>query len=306
MESKLGVAFSGGGIKSFSQYSFVQFLENEHVDIDVVAGTSMGAVVAALVAGKVSAQDIKTELLWLEAYVKRHRLISPSLNLLPFTKKRMTGGFVDGEPFEIALQELFERHGLRMMADLSLPCAFTSVDLRSGHLVVFLNDRDHFVPASPDWILVDDVSIAKAIRCSASYPLVFAACPFEALLCVDGGVRMNVPVELLNCYQATKTVALTASEQETFKEGNMISMVSRVFQLMGNSNEIQQIRNADIVVNYPLDSQYVFKIGQGETVIEMSAEMLNAQSAGLREEFIVKPEPKRGFIRSLFARRHHE
>lgn len=58
-----GLSLAGGGLKSFSQIAVLQDLEKHQVVTDAVAGTSMGAVIAALVACGMTASEIEATLL---------------------------------------------------------------------------------------------------------------------------------------------------------------------------------------------------------------------------------------------------
>ena len=53
---KLGIALSGGGIKSFSQLPVIRKLKEDNLKLSAISGTSMGSVIASLVASGI---DIK-------------------------------------------------------------------------------------------------------------------------------------------------------------------------------------------------------------------------------------------------------
>ena len=44
----VGVAFCGGGFRSFAEVAAIEDMERNNIEIGAVAGTSMGALVAAL------------------------------------------------------------------------------------------------------------------------------------------------------------------------------------------------------------------------------------------------------------------
>ena len=50
MKKTIGLALSGGGIKSFSQLPVLKALDQEGIRLDAVSGTSMGSVIAGLIA----------------------------------------------------------------------------------------------------------------------------------------------------------------------------------------------------------------------------------------------------------------
>ncbi|MES3629024.1 MAG: patatin-like phospholipase family protein [Longimonas sp.] len=78
----IGIALSGGGAKGFAHIGVLKALETAGVSADVVAGTSMGAVIGGLYATGYSSrqsEEIARERNWLEAFSdtppRRQRLL---------------------------------------------------------------------------------------------------------------------------------------------------------------------------------------------------------------------------------------
>src|SRR5579864_2694869 len=55
---KIGVALEGGGALGLAHVGVLQWLEENHIPIDYIAGTSMGALVGGFYAAGVSPQDL--------------------------------------------------------------------------------------------------------------------------------------------------------------------------------------------------------------------------------------------------------
>ena len=55
---KIGLALSGGGIKSLAQLPIIKTMLDENIEIDFISGTSMGSTIAALVASGIDILDI--------------------------------------------------------------------------------------------------------------------------------------------------------------------------------------------------------------------------------------------------------
>ena len=60
---KTGLVLSGGGARGFAHVAVLEALEANQVQIDYIAGTSMGAVVGALYASGLSATEVREKLL---------------------------------------------------------------------------------------------------------------------------------------------------------------------------------------------------------------------------------------------------
>ena len=55
---RIGVAFSGGGVRGLAHLGVLQVLEDAEIPVDCVAGTSMGGIVAGLYAAGVPLDDL--------------------------------------------------------------------------------------------------------------------------------------------------------------------------------------------------------------------------------------------------------
>ena len=60
---KTGLVLSGGGARGFAHVAVLETLEANNVQVDFIAGTSMGAVVGALYASGLSTSEVRTQLL---------------------------------------------------------------------------------------------------------------------------------------------------------------------------------------------------------------------------------------------------
>ena len=59
---RIGLVLSGGGARGIAHVGVLQVLEQLHVPIDAIAGTSMGAVVGGLYASGLSSEQIAATL----------------------------------------------------------------------------------------------------------------------------------------------------------------------------------------------------------------------------------------------------
>lgn len=294
----LGLVLSGGGIKSYSQFPVIEWLKQRQVKIDALAGTSMGSVVAALVACGLTSDQLYQELLAIESKVKDNRMIRPSLRAFnPFGDK-IHGGLTDAEPFEDMLEQVFRKYGVVKITDVKIPIAINAVDILTGRMIVFVSHPEKFHLDHSRWYIESDITLAKAVRCSSSYPLVFAACPYKEYACIDGGVLMNVPVPLVKGYGVQRVLAMTAVEDLSAPMPNsLISTAYRVTQIMGRENEVANLAAADLVLNVPLSEDVIFKLGGGKEVIDNARELLADMVVEIDEKIINSPLEESWFER---------
>lgn len=269
MKRKLGIALAGGGIRAYVQIGVVKVLEEKNVKIDCIAGTSMGSLIAALTAAGANSEQLAVAMFELEKqFVDRKVFFRPNLRVLPFAKNKLDG-FVDADTFENMIQAQFAKFDVNRIEDLKMPIAITAVDLVSGKLVVFTNVPNRF-KNDKDKIIISDVLITQAVRASCSFPIVFSTKKFENMQLVDGGVKMNLPIQLLMTMQSNRILSVTMDGQPNFKVSTRISDVAlRIIDLMSGDTQ----ENAKPLSNFNLNidtSKYsIFDAGKGEFIANL-------------------------------------
>src|SRR5262252_8187350 len=101
---KIGLALSGGGALGLVEIGVMQWLAENHIPVDRVAGTSMGSIIAAMFATGMSPNEIKTfakKINWDEAF-----LPEPTYRELSFRRKQDRRNFLVNAPLGL-------KHGLR-------------------------------------------------------------------------------------------------------------------------------------------------------------------------------------------------
>ncbi len=273
---KINLALAGGGLKSFSQIPILKKLEENNIEINALAGTSMGSFIASLVAIGCDIETVEKELLLMEEFFKdNHLFIKPSRKILPFSNERIEGGYIDGQIIEDKLNLLFEKYGVHSIKDVKIPLAIPAVDLTSGKLIIFTSHKDVFLPYD-EGVIDDTISLAKAIRASASIPFVFSSVNYKDYKLVDGGVRLNVPVPLLDSFTECQTLAITTKKEVKALDSNSIfSLAMQVYQINSSEFDLHLGRLADYHINIPLGNLQ-FSVGKGSSIIEQAQSFLES------------------------------
>lgn len=263
---KKGIALSGGGIKSYGQLPLLQAFEKADVIFDFVSGTSMGSAIAALIAMGKSANEITQIALEIETrLVKTKAFVKPSPKILPFSKDRIHGGFVDGLLIEEIVKEVL---GDVMLRDVKIPLAIPAVDILTGKVIVFVS-HPHLFKAQEDWVVVSDIELSKVVRASCSFPLVIAGMAYDDYLLADGGIKMNLPSQLLKAYGADKVAAITMTSEDMFSDvDSALALGNRIYDLMVESTNKLMEPHVDLMMNVPIGDVWVFEFGKGQKVIE--------------------------------------
>lgn len=272
----VGVAFCGGGFRSFSEVAVVEEMERQGIPIGAVAGTSMGSLVAALVASSTPAGEMADILIALDNEVVRQGLLQ-NMGL------KAAGGLIAGKHGALDSELLYElagetlaKVGVSSMDDFSMPVAFPATDIMTGELCVFTNDPKLFGDANGGWTcLTGSLDVARCITASASYPLVISPTEYLGRTFMDGGCRMNLPTALFDRASVDAVVGVGMMRQAKPLDG--LTPLSIALRTMSSgANQLDRIYSqaADIYVNLPVSGDDAFQAGTGLQVMAEARQML--------------------------------
>ena len=161
------IVLSGGGARGLAHIGVLAGLIESGVTIDAIAGTSMGAVIAAWYAdghSPLAMVDLAREF-----FVQRKPMKEFTLPIV---------SLVAGNRVTTCLKDNF---GERRIEDMLIPFLCTSSNLSDAERVI--HDRGH---------------IRRALNASLAIPGVLPPVPWEGDLLVDGGALNNLPVDLMD------------------------------------------------------------------------------------------------------------
>ncbi len=174
----VALALGSGGARGFAHVGVIKVLEAAGIPIDIVVGSSSGAVVAALYAGGYSAEQLGAI---------AHRLdTSDLIDVSPFDGFRVRG--------ERLARFVTETLDYRPMEGLQRAFAVVTTDAQSGSLTVFNRGNP-----------------GLAVRASSSVPRLFVAPVIGGREYLDGGLVSPVPVKLALAMGADIVIAVDIS-----------------------------------------------------------------------------------------------
>lgn len=280
-KKKIGIALSGGGIKAYVQIPMIEWLQKEHIQIDIVAGTSMGSVIGSLVACGAKANQLEDIMLELEKYyIDNQVFFRPNLKVLPFAKERLDG-FVDGDEQEKILDGYYKQFDVVMISDVKIPIAINAVDLNTGKTVIFTSCAQMFSNRL-DWIIIDDVKLSTAVRASCSLPLVFSTKKFQSLKLVDGGISMNLPIQPCKEMGADHIISVSMFDDQAITvSDSMISVMMRSIEIFAHANQQLSFHQGDYNYNVPVSQYNLMDVGKGQEIIDISRKQIETEEKDL-------------------------
>jgi len=205
------LVFEGGGVKGIGLAGALATLEERGYRPQNVAGTSAGAISAALLAAGYTAAELKEIILELDyrafqdkGWEDKVPLVERSLSML------LDLGLYEGNYFLEWIRERLEAKGVRTFADLIHPEFADDPRFRSKLQVIAsdVSTRELLVlprDARKLGIDPDELDVALAVRMSMSIPVFFEPVRIEnpetgrTHVIVDGGMLSNYPVWLFDC-----------------------------------------------------------------------------------------------------------
>jgi NTE family protein len=236
---RLGLVLSGGGARGLAHVGVLKVLERERIPVDVITGTSMGAIIGGLYASGMSADAMERELLplaWDRVFASRveRQHLSQRRKEEDFEFSAVLEmGMRDGE-FRVpqgtfssrGLEILLRRYTLpvRQIRDFDrLPTPFRAVatDMETGRQVV-LAEGD----------------LALALRSSMSVPGLFSPVEWKERILGDGGLVNNLPVDVARSLGAQRLIAVNVGTPLSGRAslGTLVGVTTQMINILTEQN----------------------------------------------------------------------
>ena len=286
---KADAVFEGGGVKGIGLVGAIAVAEERGYQWVNVAGTSAGAIVAALLAAGYSAAEMKKVLEELDynrfkdtSFLDRVPLVGPMASLI-FEK-----GIYEGRFCEKWIRELLREKNVETFSDLILEeykddeqyrfkLRVIASDISRGRMLVLPQDIADF------GIRPEDLNVAAAIRMSMSIPFFYEPVTLKDMktnqvsYIVDGGILSNFPVWLFDADGGipewpTLGFKLVEPEEETpHQVRGPISLLTALFSTMMEAHDARYIEDEQFVRTIAIPT-----LGVGTTEFDISREKSEA------------------------------
>ena len=214
--TKVGLALGGGGAKGVAHIGVLKALEEANVQIDYLAGTSVGAMVASLYAFNVDVDTISD--------LARRLTIS---DITTF-KLNKTGFFTT----DLLRKLLIDYVGDVNIEEASIPLAIVATDINTGEAVIFRQG-----------------SLVDAVCASASIPGIYIPMTLNGRTLVDGGLVQNVPVQPVKDMGAGVVIASHLSSVDRYEEPkNVLDVMRNAFEIAVSQHTKGEVDMADLLI----------------------------------------------------------
>jgi NTE family protein len=307
---KIALVLSGGGARGFAHIGVLKVLREMRIPIDLVVGTSMGAVVGGAYAAGRSVDELEQIVrttAWDEVLADRpardeldyrrreEDILLPSRIEFGVTRSGVSlpPAAASNAGLERALARLLPAEMYdRPVNRLPLPFASAASDLVTGEVVE-----------------LRDTSLFLAMRASLSLPGVFTPVRIKQHLVVDGGLVRNLPVDMARDMGADIVIAVNvgtplAPEKDL---GSAISVANQMLQILTEQNvqrSLKELGPSDILISPDLTGvnfldfkSFTRTMQAGEKAARLIAPQLEALRLPVKEYAVLESNR----MRSKFA-----
>jgi len=249
---RIAVVLSGGGARGGAHIGVLKALEEQRIPVDIVVGTSAGAIVGAAYASGMPLGAIEHEMQTLSTASLFHDVdrrdlsisrkaddsgsyAGPEIGIGP-GGLALPKGAVSGVALEAVLRRLTARQSTANFDHLPIPFRAIATDVSDGNMVVLASGN-----------------LAQAIRASMAIPAVVNPVEIDGRLLVDGGVSRNLPVDVARAMGADVVIAVNIGTPLLRRDQikSVLSMSDQMTRLLTNSNvrvSLAELSDRDVLI----------------------------------------------------------
>ena len=213
---KVGLCLSGGGTKGFSYLGAFKAFKEYGIEFDMVAGASAGSLFGAIYASQMDINSIKDITKGLKNSDFRHS----KLGILPSSMDKL----------HALIEQVLP---VKKIEDLKIPYFAVAVDLKTGKEM-------HF----------NSGNLASVITGSCSIPGVFLPVKYKNMTLIDGGVKNNIPADVLkmNGCDFVVTIDCNCSRGGGTNSDKLFTQFSTSVGIMMVNNSKRGLELSDIII----------------------------------------------------------
>lgn len=251
----IGLALEGGSAYGLAHIGVLQVLEEMHIPVDCIAGTSMGGLIGGFYATGMDPRQLQrlaegTDWNYIISGATPYQALSfrrkedqrALPNSIVFGLKNgfsLPAGLNAGEPISLMIDKQTLPYNQLDFNDLPIPFRCVATDIIAAQEADF-----------------DKPPLNKALRATMSIPGLFTPVPDGERLYVDGGVVNNLPSNVVRAMGADIVIAvdLTIGQTKAKDVVSLVQVLAQTARAVIARSEEQGRANADIVIQVDLAS----------------------------------------------------
>lgn len=250
----VGLALSGGGARAIVNFGVIKALEEEGIPIDILSGTSMGAIVSTLYGSGLNTEQI----LDIVTNTSFGRLIDLGL--------AGSGSLIETQKLNLFLEEIAPN---KRLENFIIPTALLSFELGSGKKYLTTTGR-----------------ISEVVQSSYSIPLYFPIEKRNEKYFIDVGILEATPAKAVSMLGADFVIATTSFPDQDYKNFSSASASISRFMNIIQDNYSQQIINnyVDFLLDIEVSEYNFMDFNQAKKLVDLGYETTKDRIPLLKKE----------------------
>ncbi|WP_322574797.1 patatin-like phospholipase family protein [Fodinibius sp.] len=209
-EKKLGLALGGGATLGAAHVGVLRALEESKIEVDCIAGTSIGAMVGAFYSFGMPVDEIKDIALELDW---------PDVSGLTLSKMGLLTNHAMGKLIDTHLGDV-------QFDEAQIPFSVVATDISTGEKVI-----------------ISEGDVSEAVKASTCIPVLFEPVTFDGRLLVDGGLKESVPLSAIQSFGAEYTIGVDLNAHRNYERPE------NILDILNNTLEIALKHLANVNTN---------------------------------------------------------
>ncbi|MBS1175375.1 MAG: hypothetical protein H6R05_1506 [Burkholderiaceae bacterium] len=306
---KIGLVLSGGGARGLAHIGVLRALEEQHIPIDYIAGTSAGALIGGMYASGMGVDEIEQRVKSMNfekiLFEKSDRRTQTQFTRdieyqgngmvdLSITREgaiALPKAVINGARVEEALRDILKDHPYQMDFDrLPIPFRAVASDLSTGQKVVLSKGI-----------------LAQALRTSMSIPAVFSPVEMNGRLLTDGMVASNLPINVVREMGADRIIAIDVGSGLLPKDKikNVLNVSEQLVSILVERNvadEVKTLSDNDMYVKVNVGDIANLQFNRIEEALKYGYDAMNQAQVTQQSSKMSVPTAQ---YNSLMAQHHN-
>ena len=283
---RIGLALGGGGARGMAHIGVIRMLEELHIPIDYVAGTSMGSIIGGLYSCGFTPDEMEKlikSIKWATLFED-----APERAQQSFRQKEDDFDHLIPLEFGIDLKGLKLPPGL--VAGSKLGFVLQSATLPCSSVANFDEFRIPFRAVATDIqtgqpYVMSKGNLSRVMRASMAIPAIFTPGEIDGHVLIDGGESENLPVQTVRAMGADIVIAVnvgSSGAEVAAKPTNVGAMIGRLIDLPLQQNTMESAKLATLVITPDLHGYTSADFKKGTQMIPLGYKAAEADTGEAR------------------------
>lgn len=273
---KVGLVLGGGGARGLAHIGVLKVISEERLPVDLLVGTSVGAIVGSLYAAGMPIKDLEKvgeNIGWNQlSDISTANIVKLFVAYKLLSSKKM--------------EDYLNKHiGNLRFDELPIQFACVAADLKTGERIILREGK-----------------LAPAVRASATIPGAFTPVEYRHRLLVDGGIVDNVPTDIAKLLGANIIIAVPIqADFSNYNISNVLFILNQAIYIQGEVITQEKLDMADAVIKPRVSHVMALDLGKSKICIE--AGVVAARRALPELKRIITKKSFKKYVENLINKR---